>query len=112
MQIDLSCEHAAHTDAQLIECLAREWRVTVPQLIAMLAALVLSHTERVATQDTMPVGTLTLFPELPGRMCQWCHRPLPQGSHHSRRYCPDTDCHRLAYNAWQRQGRPKRKATA
>lgn len=112
MQIDLSCEHAAHTDVQLIECLAREWRVTVPQLIAMLAALVLSHTERAATQDSMPVGTLTLFPELPGRTCLWCHRPLPQGSHHSRRYCPDTDCHREAYNAWQRQGRPKRKATA
>lgn len=112
MQIDLSCEHAAHTDVQLIECLAREWRVTVPQLIAMLAALVLSHTERAATQDTMPVGTLTLFPELPGRACEWCRRPLPQGSHHSRRYCPDTDCHREAYNAWQRQGRPKRKATA
>ena len=104
----LSCAHTAHTDVQLIECLAKEWGVSVPQLIAMLAALVLSHTERAATH-AIPVATLSLLPDLPGRACLWCDRELPPGSHHSRRYCEGTDCHRLAYNAWQRAGRPARK---
>ena len=90
----LSCAHATHTDVALIECLAKDWGVSVPQLIAMLAALVLSHTERAATRDAQPLGTLTLLPDMPGRACAWCGRELPPGSHHSRRYCPDTDCHR------------------
>jgi hypothetical protein len=105
----LSCAHTAHTDEQLITCLATEWNVTVPQLVALLAGLVFAHAERGATRDTAQVGHLTLLPDLPGRTCEWCHRPLPAGIHHSRKYCPDTDCKREAYNAWQRQGRPSRK---
>jgi len=109
----LSCDHSAHTDTQLIECLAQSWGVTVPQLIAIMAALVLSHTERAAIADTTPIGVISLLPELPGRECDWCHRQLPPGIHHSRKYCPDTDCRRHAYNAWQRAGRPtNRKSTA
>lgn len=106
----LSCGHTTHTDEQLTQCLAKEWGVSVPQLVAMLAAIVLAHTERAAARDAQPVATLTLLPDLPGRACEWCRRELPPGSHHSRRYCPDTDCHRLAYNAWQRAGRPSRRS--
>lgn len=104
----LSCDHATHTDEQLLECLARQWNVTVPQLVAMLAALVFAHTERTATAEAARAGTSTLLPALPVRSCEWCHRPLPARTHHSRRYCPDADCKRLAYNAWQRDGRPPR----
>jgi hypothetical protein len=101
----LSCDHATHSDEQLLQCLAREWNVTVPQLVAMLAALVFAHTERTASSDAARAGMLL---PLPVRACEWCSRPLPAGTHHSRRYCPDTDCKRLAYNAWQRAGRPSR----
>lgn len=107
----LTCGHPAHTDEQLVTCLAREWGVTVPQLVAMLAALVFAHTERAATAHTTRTGASTLLPGLPVRTCAWCSRDLPAGTHHSRRYCPDADCRRLAYNAWQRDGRPTRKAT-
>lgn len=107
----LSCGHARHTDEQLLQCLAAQWSVTVPQLVAMLAALVFGHTERTATKHTTHT-TPSLLPDLPpGRSCAWCHRPLPAGTHHSRRYCADTDCRRLAYNAWQRAGRPSRRST-
>lgn len=105
----LSCAHPTHTDEQLLQCLAAQWNVTVPQLVAMLAALVLSHTERAATGHTTPAGPLTLLPDLPAPACAWCRRDLPPGTHHSRRYCPDTDCRRHAYNAWQREGRPARR---
>lgn len=101
----LSCDHGAHTDEQFTECLARQWGVSVPKLIAMLAALVLSHTERAATDPDAGVME-PLLPGLPWRSCQWCDRALPPLTHHSRRYCPDRDCRRLAYNAWQRAGRP------
>ena len=104
----LSCDHGAHTDEQFTECLARQWGVSVPKLIAMLAALVLSHTERAATRPAGAGGRESLLPELPGRACHWCRRPLPAPMHHSRLYCPDRDCRRLAYNAWQRAGRPAR----
>lgn len=101
----LSCDHAAHTDEQLTDCLARQWGVSVPQLIAILAALVLSHAERAAAAD-VGMGMVPLLPEPPGRPCEWCKTPLPPGTHHARRYCPGRDCKRLAYNAWQRAGRP------
>lgn len=105
----LTCEHPTHTDDELIVCLAEQWGVTVPQLIAMMAALVFSHTERAANADTAHGAQLTLLPDLPARTCEWCRRELPAGTHHSRKYCPGTDCKRLAYNAWQRDGRPSRK---
>lgn len=108
----LSCDHGAHTDEQLTECLAQQWGITVPQLIAMMAAIVFSHTERAATHDETQPGTVTPLFDLPARSCEWCHRALPGGTHHSRRYCPGTDCKRHAYNAWQRAGRPPRKSTA
>lgn len=101
----LSCDHGAHTDEQLTQCLARQWGVSVPQLVAMLAALVLSHAERAAARD-VGMGMVPLLPDLRGRECDWCQTPLPAGTHHARRYCPDRDCKRLAYNAWQRAGRP------
>jgi hypothetical protein len=104
----LSCEHTAHTDEQFTDCLARQWGVSVPKLIAMLAALVLSHTELAATRDGAAGGMEPLLPGLPGRSCHWCDRQLPPVTHHSRRYCPDRDCRRLAYNEWQRTGRPAR----
>lgn len=105
----LSCDHATHTDEQLTTCLAQQWGVSVPQLVAMLAALVLSHTEREAHRAPAQTGLLALLPDLPTRACEWCLRTLPAGTHHSRKYCPDTDCKRLAYNAWQRAGRPARR---
>lgn len=105
----LSCDHGAHTDEQLTQCLADQWGVSVPQLVAMLAALVLSHTERAAARDAASASAVLLF-DLPGRACQLCDRELPPGTHHSRKYCPDRDCRRLAYNAWQRAGRPARRS--
>lgn len=79
----------------------------MPQLVAMFAAVVFAHTERAATHDVSPGGALSLLPELPGRECKWCHRPLPPGVHRAQRYCPGGECRRQAYNAWQRAGRPK-----
>lgn len=102
----LSCDHTTHSDEQLIECLARDWGVTVPQLVAMLAALVFSHTERTAGRDDRHDAPITLLPGVPGRTCSYCRRALPAGTHHSRRYCPGGECRRLAFNAWQRAGRP------
>lgn len=104
----LTCDHGTHTDEQFTQCLAQQWGVSVPKLIAMMAALVLSHTERAATRPDG--GMEPLLPELPGRACHWCHRPLPAPTHHARRYCEDRDCRRLAFNAWQRAGRPVRPA--
>ena len=77
----------------------------------MLAALVLSHTERAATLPAVG-GMESLLPDLPGRACHWCKRPLPAPTHHSRLYCPDRDCRRLAYNAWQAPGGRRAPAAA
>lgn len=107
----LSCDHGAHTDEQLTECLARQWGVSVPQLVAMLAAIVFAHTERAATRDAARDVEITLLPDLPARACEYCHRPLPGGTHHNRRYCHGGDCRRLARNAWVRAGRPPRRRT-
>ena len=100
----LTCGHSAHTDEQLTECLARQWGVSVPQLVAMLAALVLSHTERAAASAAaidvagpLPANFVVFQP--PGRACRWCERRLPAGVHHRRTYCPDSECRRLAHNA-------------
>ena len=105
----LSCDHGAHTDEELTECLAKQWGVTVPQLVAMLAAIVLGHVERAATRDAGLDPVMSLLPDLPARACEYCHRPLPGGTHPARRYCPGNDCRRLARNAWERAGRPPRK---
>jgi hypothetical protein len=94
----LTCGHGAHTDEQLTECLARQWGVSVPQLVAMLAALVLSHTERAAA-STAGVDMTHSLPAPPARACRWCERLLPPGVHHRRTYCPDSECRRLAHNA-------------
>lgn len=108
----LSCDHGTHTDEQMLQCLADQWRISVPQLVAMLAALVLSHTERAAARDTASASALPGWPTLERqwRACEWCDLTLPPETHHARRYCPDRDCRRLAYNAWQRAGRPARRS--
>lgn len=99
----LSCTHEAHNDQQLLDCLARSWNLSVPQLVATLAALVFAHTERAATQHT--TGNSTPLP----RKCQWCGKDLPASTHHKRRYCPQSDCRQEATNERHRISTPTRE---
>lgn len=102
----LSCAHTRHTDAEFLTCLAADWNISVPELIAMFLALCLSHQE--ATAEAAPFGAPV--PERV-RRCEWCGRPLPSGTHHNRAYCPGTDCARLSRNLKQaKRQRQERRA--
>lgn len=104
----LSCAHTSHTDAEFMTCLAADWGIGVPELVAIFLALALSYQETQA--DAGAFNTRRFVGDV--RRCQWCTKVLPADAHHKRDYC-DGECQRLSRNYRQaKRQRAQRQVTA